>query len=220
VNAITVFASAVAAALGAGWQAVPSHERAAYVRHRDGRGLFLYAMTQPWSARGRCEVTGEYPPGQAWRRRRVSVTVSMGRDPRAVARDLERRLLPAYGPEFAAALESEAAEAIAAESRESFVAAVLAAVPGSERVTAGVPDHEARLRLRGHGYRHDVRVRTGMDGTVADLDLRGLVAAEALAMLAALGAVAEAPEPAHGVVRELRPVARFAGRLMSWRRSA
>jgi len=204
------FGRAVAAALGDGWHAEPSHSTAAFARHADGRGLFLCAMSQPWSARGRVRVTGEYPHHQAWRRRQVQVTVSMGRDPRAVARDLQRRLLPAYDAEFAVALEAEAVRAADWAEVDRYAAAVLAAVPGSERMTVGVPDGEALVSLRGHGYRHNVRIRSGSDGTAVDMDLRGIPAADAVRMLAALGDI----QAQHGARRPAAAASRRRLRLV------
>lgn len=208
-------AAGVAAALGDGWKAVPSHDLAAFLRHPDGRGLFLYALSQPWSARGRVQVTGEYPRHQSWRRRTVQVTVGMGREPQAVARDLERRLLPAYSAEFAVAMEAEAVRVAGWAGVERFAAAVLAAVPGSRRQTQAVADGEAMLRLDGHGYRNYVRIRSGSEGTVFDVDLRGVDAGEAVRMLAALGAAGDSagpgarPAAAGGRRRHLRLVPRW-----------
>lgn len=209
------FASRVAAALGGGWAAEPVHERGASLRHPDGRALFLFAPDYPWSKRGRVRVSGVYPQHQAWRRERAEVTVGMGRDPGAVARDLRRRLLPAYEAELAVAVAAEAGRVRDAAGVERVAAAVLAAVPGSREVAVGVPEGEARLDLRGHGYRHDVRVRSSVDGTEVDMDLRGVPAADAVRMLAALGAVPVAAEPG-AVPAVVRP----GSRLRRWLRAA
>jgi hypothetical protein len=210
---ILTFARGVAAALGGGWRAVPSHDLAAFVRHADGRGLFLYALQLPWSARGRVQVTGEYPQQQAWRRRDQSVTVSMGRDPKSVARDLQRRLLPVYEAELAIARAAEV-ERLADEADVERVAEeIMAAVPGSERGGVGVSDGEAQVRLSGHGYRHNVRIRRSSDGTAVDIDMRGVPAAEAVRMLGALGAaggsLADAGDLVAMVPARRRPVLRW-----------
>jgi hypothetical protein len=202
-------AAGVAAALGDGWEAVPGyHVGAASVRHRDGRGLFFVALTYPWSARGRAEVRGEYPAGWSWRERAITVTVSVGRDPAAVARDLERRLLPRYLPELELARERVASEAAEEAGRERVAAELLAAVPGAVRSPVQGRSDGVELRLPGHGYRHDVRVRSS-DGTVVDVDLRGVPAEDAVRMLAALGTGAGAVPGAAGREGGRRRVLRF-----------
>jgi hypothetical protein len=198
------FALDVAAQLGDGWEAAPgAHGELAFIRHADGRGLFIHALTYPFSARGRAEVRGVYPDGWTGdREREPRITVSMGRDPAAVARDIARRLLPAYGEQLERA-RAYVAEAQAEESsREQVAAAITAVLPGTERDHVQPWKLGIALRLRPWGYRHTCVIRSGSDSTEVDLDLRGLPAADAVRMLAALGAVAGDSADAAGGAEE------------------
>ena len=220
-DTMTRFAVALARAMGAGWRAEAMHERGAHLRHRDGRALFLHAPTYPFSMQGRVEVSGVYPHRQAWRRDRASVTVGISRDPAAIAKDLQRRLMPAYEAELAVALAAEAAQEAAAAEVGRVAAAILAAVPGSDQEVQGVPYGEARVRLRGHGYRHDVRVRGGRDGVEVDMDLRGVPAGDVLRMLTALGEGRPGLAAVPGAVPRARARrARALPHLLGWRRAA
>lgn len=72
-----------------------------------GRGLFFHPI---WSSADRMEISGYYGGlGQflPYDREKTKITVSMAKAPERVARDIEKRLLPAYERMLAKAIESK-----------------------------------------------------------------------------------------------------------------
>jgi hypothetical protein len=188
VNALG-FAQGIAVELGAGWRAGSGWTgESAFVRHEDGRGLFILALSFPFSARGRAEVRGVYPQGWGGDRDRDPViTVSMSRKADAVARDIRRRMLPAYAERLAKARARVARDDADRGERERVAALIMAAVPGTVVDQVQGWASAISLRLASGGYRNQCVIRSGSDGATVDLDVRALPAADALRMLAALG---------------------------------
>jgi hypothetical protein len=185
-------ATAIAAALGDGWRAEAweHHEWSAFLRHADGRGLFL----EGWSlkAKGRFVVEGVYPRGWVPRQgEELSVTVSACRDPVAVARDLARRMLPRYGELLEVARERCAAQDRAAAARDAVAAAVMAAVPGSylERGNT-VP-----VVVLGRPFGYGSKARTGWSAESVDLVLKDVPAGAAAGVVRLLAAGVAAQDP-------------------------
>lgn len=80
--------------------------------------------------RGRAEISGGYPEGFHPRTEEAPrITVSMEREAKAVARDIERRLLGAYLEKFNAAMET-AYQVAQAQARARDIAEELAAILG------------------------------------------------------------------------------------------
>lgn len=124
--------AAIAAALGPAWSAkATDHPNRIELSGPRGRGMELH--WEGWNQEGRVRVTGTYPAplpgvdrpsgykGQAleW----PEASFSIERSPDAIARDIERRILPAYAKAFLIIEERvrtaahEHAECVALEAR-------------------------------------------------------------------------------------------------------
>lgn len=110
----------LAAALGEEWRVVVPTDLAEgkpfrhwrRIVHNDGRALSMMAQ-YPNANKGRIEIYGELPSIDSAGRNhisdmrldRVSITVSVGRTPQAIAGEVNRRLLPDYATAYAKASE-------------------------------------------------------------------------------------------------------------------
>lgn len=134
----------------------------------------------------------KYRDGQVYSaREQLSITCSAGRDPKALASDIERRLLTDYDPAYRKALDevraSDAAAGIAWRAAERIAQAVGATLPGSHHL----PRNGAAVQLHGgpsevyglkvHPPCNDGPVRVSFD--VNDVDEQ--TALELLALIAA-----------------------------------
>jgi hypothetical protein len=95
----------------------------ALLTHEDGRTI---ALGKVWGTRDRIEVRGEHPD----KRKGPTITVSALRDPKAIARDIERRLLPAYAESLAASRAIANRDAGELAMRQSFAAELREILPG------------------------------------------------------------------------------------------
>ncbi len=80
----------------------------------------------------RVAISGSYPDGFGpYRDERLSITVNMGRDPKVIARDIQRRFLDAYLQKFTEA-QDQAYRAATAQAKAHDVADELALALGSQ----------------------------------------------------------------------------------------
>lgn len=125
-------AAATAKELGDGWKASPgAHCRAAFIRHKDGRGVFIL---QSHRTRGRLLIHGGYPPewrGLPYGDHRPEITVSPDRPARGIAGDIKGRLLPRYEPLLDRARSEVASEIAQLARRDEVVESIRAAFPDS-----------------------------------------------------------------------------------------
>ena len=117
----------IATELSSDWSAVKQHEHYWYLHLRGCQGYSLALSAQyPHSAKGRIEIRGCVPSHDAKGRplyhglKGGEITVSLARDPAAIAREIARRLLPTYGEAYAEArLALDAANAHHAETESA-----------------------------------------------------------------------------------------------------
>ncbi len=124
-------ARAVAAQLD-GFQVQTDNEigHAVWLGHPDGRRLFV---RRPWNHHDRVEISGHYPhsdyyfgPGE-----HIKITVAIAREPAAIAKEITRRLLPAY-VQVLAKVQAHLARQAADDTRRAQLAARLARlIPGA-----------------------------------------------------------------------------------------
>src|SRR5215216_4448243 len=99
------FIEAVAKALGPEWQAdCPEDDWRGYIRRRDDRHFALF-LGRPRN--GKLEIHGVFQRGPdgigdglGYREKRAGIHVSCARPSEHVARDIQRRLLPAYQEQY------------------------------------------------------------------------------------------------------------------------
>lgn len=131
-NDVQAFAVKVAAELP-GWQFDEAQQpayRSAHLTNPDipGAAINFHAIYSS----GRVSISGSYPDGFGpYRDERLSITVSMGRDPKVVAKDIQRRFLKEYLQKFTEAQE-QAYRAATAQARARDVADELALALRSE----------------------------------------------------------------------------------------
>lgn len=130
-NDVQAFAVKVAAELP-GWQFDATQQpeyRSALLENPTipGAAIHFHAIYSS----GRVSISGSYPDGFGpYRDERLSITVSMERDPKVVARDIQRRFLEEYLPKFAQAQE-QAYRAAIAQAKARDLADELALILGS-----------------------------------------------------------------------------------------
>lgn len=115
-----------------GWQykqpAPNESQRWATLVGPDGASI---SVSQVWNQKGRLQISCHFPGGNWGAEKRPIISVSISKRPEDIARDIERRLLPAYLPLYQKAVERLRAE----EEREAAdlaLAARLAAILGVE----------------------------------------------------------------------------------------
>lgn len=180
--------AAIAAALGPAWSVkTTDHPHRIELAGPRGRGMELH--WEGWNQEGRVRVAGTYPapmPGvdrpAGWKGQELDwpeATFAIDRSPEAIARDIERRILPGYAKAFpiieqrVQAASAEHLECVALESR------LCEAAGGTENDRNTNTAH----RRNGDGYGfHLWRPRRAVckfyhckdpdDGNVIDLQLR------------------------------------------------
>jgi len=125
----------VAHHMGPSWQAEMNHDRAGYLIASDGRKILVYHDQHA----NRLEVSGSYPRDDR-NTQYISaydnpprITVSMARNPRAIALDISRRFLPAFDAMWQEALKREGEHIAYADARQSNVERLTEAWQGSAR---------------------------------------------------------------------------------------
>lgn len=162
-------AEGVAPLLGDGWtfKDDPNHWGGT-VLGPDGADLFFRMDGK------RLQISGSYPHGthqKVWGYEHHSITVSPDRSDEAIAKDIQRRLLPKYLPELANVLErlrlhDEGANAQAEVAKD--LARVLGTTPGVGEVS---------IYRSEHGIYGRARILHG--GNAVNLDLNGLTPEQA-----------------------------------------
>lgn len=146
----------------------------------DGAELFLRIEG------GRLTISGQYPVGwyqKGGRTEHFNIGVSPGRGAAVIAREIERRLLPDYLPEFARVVQA-IAEHDRQEAARDDVAGRLAKV-----VNTSARDGEFTLyRLPGNVYGN---IRVGYGGDRVRVEISGLTPDQAEAVLRIASEVAE-----------------------------
>ncbi len=110
-----------------------SYRDAVRLHGPDGAAL---SITRPWNNPLRVSVHAGYPQGTsqvAYHLPEHAITVAVSRGAQAIAREIQRRLLPGYLRDLTKALDALRARADAAQARERVAAGLLAAVPGLRR---------------------------------------------------------------------------------------
>jgi hypothetical protein len=151
-------------------------------------GLHLH---EPHGRAGYVSVVGRYPPTSYHFRRgeRDSIGVRADRGPHVIAREIRRRLLPAYVATLAAVAEHEAAEAADAAARSRFAEYVTGLFPPGAASMPGHCQSKTRTEILVRGRGNDVSggwVKSWGDGRTVSLDMDRIPAAVALRMLEAL----------------------------------
>ncbi len=231
--------AAVAAALnaarveGGGWTHTAHHNAYGSMALEHPRGWSIHASHHnSWhkgAAGRRLAITGSYPHGYLGQRA-PEITVSIDRDPRAIAQDITRRFLPAYLVTARQAFEEERTRREEARARVAMNRRMEQALPC---ISPGAAElHEAASRTTSHFYNGRTLGRTGRahaSGTVrlspaathGDLKLTGVPAELILRILELLNASEPALTgriiPAVQAARpELAPLAEtIAGELIS-----
>jgi hypothetical protein len=194
-DTIRVTVAAVARALGGGWAAAAADGMWDAVLRGPGEVILDVAGFRMRPADPlRMEFRGRFPP-TAPSPAPVSITCAAGRGGRVIAADIQARLLPAFTAQLAAVRE-----AVADRARDT---AALAVVMAEVARVLGCPpprdrdgDEDRQVNLYRAGCAHG-RVRGRRDGSRLDLDLHGVPAPVALAMLTVLAA-AKLPDDEEG----------------------
>lgn len=181
-------AAEVAAALGEGWSVATDRVTVgADIAHTDGRALFIREL---WNAKGRWTIAGIYPESPASDRfagdgkPMPRITVAATRTPAAIAREITRRLLPAYETRLADVRAHIVRATDDAAERERVAALLCAALPGTRpvaqhsgtRIQLSLPSLPASMYGTGE---------VNYSGTV-ELHLRSMPVAVAVAVLEAV----------------------------------
>jgi hypothetical protein len=154
-----------------------------------GPDAALLTLTRPWNNPLRVSVHGGYPPGTtqvAYHMPSHTITVAISRGAQAVARDIQRRLLPGYLADLARTQQALRAQANATQAREKVAAHLLAAVPGLRRGEAS----QTRVTLVYYGHSHsdtNGSVQLSGSGDQVSISLTGPAGVLLPAFTAALG---------------------------------
>jgi hypothetical protein len=108
-NSLEDFMNGTAKALGRDWSASLNDYGTACLEGPEGCSLFVRPDHHEWVRADRVEVSGSWPRGTSANgssqlfapyHDSYSITAALSRGPAAVARDIERRLLPGYLPRY------------------------------------------------------------------------------------------------------------------------
>jgi hypothetical protein len=159
------------------------HDHGACLHGPAGQELWVQRV---WNHRDRVQVHGRYPPGdETYRLASHEITAAIARGPEAIARDITRRLLPAYRTDLQTARERVAQAARDDQHRARTAARLLATIPdaratdGKRETTIHWYDDAAgsgTIRLHGDGTKATIELRSAptelasrIAGTVAAL---------------------------------------------------
>lgn len=183
----------VARALGAGWSIDRKYEmdgnNGAMLDHTDGRRLHIFRQYS--TPAGKVSISGVYPYRSDMptsNTEHVSINVSRDKAPTAIARDIERRLMPTYERELAKLRETYEQRDKNNAQREAMVRRVyrIMGKPDTRDARAREQDSknsQTRISLSGitDGY-GDMTIYH--DGTSAAIELHSIPADLALDILA------------------------------------
>lgn len=130
----------------------------------------LVWLSKPSSKPGYVHASGNFPETRKTLRTRPSVNVRADRGPAVIAREITRRLLPAYLPLLAEVVEYNATEDYERSSRKTVVDKFGALFPGSHSSDIGYTGYGRRGVLGGAGGIGTVEA-TG-DGSNVTLNVR------------------------------------------------
>jgi hypothetical protein len=149
----------------------------------EGNGLYVQ---EPYNRRGRISITGWFPVTSHGfdKGERAAITVRADRGPRAIAAEINSRLMPGYRAAMVKVRECDAAERAARQARATLTAYITGLFPAGRAV---MPAHcqsdnrnEIILYLPGHA---GGSVRFHGDGREVEFDRFRVPAAVALRML-------------------------------------
>lgn len=128
---ITVIAEQIVAALGTDWsvEQPPGGNRGVYLAGPDQQKLWI---ARGWDAgtKTRLIIHGDYPGTESYRVENHEITVAETRPPAAIAKEIERRLLPKYRETLATRLQQLQSDADARAAREAFADRIIEATGG------------------------------------------------------------------------------------------
>lgn len=167
-------AGTVTTELGAGWKVDTAGAEGANMIHADGPDGARIGFMLDWRDADRLEIHGTYPDG--WTKlygvQSHKITVKRDRDPRAIAGEITRRLLPAFLPELADVTERLQRDRIATVQRHTVRDAIIARNNGVRWLDHLERDSQTSLGLHlADGY-GDVELSN--NGTSASVKLHGL----------------------------------------------
>ncbi|OLT34365.1 hypothetical protein BJF79_07280 [Actinomadura sp. CNU-125] len=155
------------------WDAAPgTFDETVALVHPDGRRILL----QTDRTGHRIVATGTLPPEaeRGVRLQRHEISVSTDRGPAVFAREIARRLLPAYTTDLTTAQNHLRERNRRAEQRADRVELLLAALPG-DPVVPGHENNDDRTGVSWYGERgRSSRIVLYGDGSTGDLELGGL----------------------------------------------
>ena len=147
----------------------------------EGDGIYL---SEPYNQRGRIQVSGWYPRNTTYPRGAVHITVRADRGPRAIAAEVDRRLLPAYRATVAKIREYDARQLAQQQARDHLAACITGLFPAG---MTSMPSHlqsdyrcQVLLHLAGHS---GGLVKFSGDGSEVEFERFSVPAAAALRML-------------------------------------
>jgi hypothetical protein len=173
-----------------GWTFEPAYDHIAYLVRADGARIGV--MVGSWSAKGRVSIAGMWPkfadgPTYWSSRERAEITCAATRTPEAIAREIQRRLIPGYDHEYAIArayVDRHNANVHDAKAVAARIAAVVGGHPSTDATRRGDgvhihggPDAVYRLRVDPERGTHGVSVSCELH------DLDPETAAEVLAVI-------------------------------------
>lgn len=179
VNIIKV-AEQVAAHMGDGWRGEATswdaeegktESNRAYLYGPDGEAVFLWGETYPSDpSNPRVEAHGQYPDGAKDRaNKQVRIGFGAGKDPKKIAGDITRRLLPEYREELDKACEYIANVQSAAQGRDDAATAITKAHPWLNRTErnngielswySGVTSRWGDVKIEGKGSTVTINIK-------------------------------------------------------------
>lgn len=150
---VTAIAEQVVAALGTDWSVEQPHE--------GNRGVYLVGPGQEklWLARGwdsgtktRLVIHGDYPGTETFRHENHEITVAESRPPAAIAKEIERRLLPKYRDTLAEVIERLDRQRQAQQARDVLAGHITEAV--GPKVTQVGYDNDDKVSIGGKTFGH------------------------------------------------------------------
>lgn len=174
---------AIAGELGSGW-AIKGGE-AHWSQQITGPDRQELWISTGYQALDRLQIAGDYPTDMYGRiphvRDSPRITLAANRSPKALARDIQRRLLPGYQLTLKQVLERQADQMRRFDLREQVAQRLIAAAGPDANLGSRDANHE----------RHHVSLHPGMatvsyGGGTVDLEIPGLEPDEAVAMLTRL----------------------------------
>lgn len=181
-DTVQVTAAGIARSLGGGWRyAAGDAADEAELHGPDGMVLAVDGYRMRSADPLRLEIRGRFPAGSRNAPAAPTVTCAAGRGGEQIARDIERRLLPVYAGQLADTAVKDRA-ALAADDSRAQVMAEAAGILGLPPTAVRSDLSSSQLSLYDDGCAHGT-IRASFAASVLHLDLHGVPAPVALAML-------------------------------------